>query len=213
MCKALEQSTGRTRNPKIWVSVPVLSVNSWIIQSAILGFGFFIYKMKVKNYWSLISFLKINPQIILQLSPYSLFFLRFYLFIFRERGRDGERDEEKHQCVRETSTDWSRLACLQPGTWPTTQACTVTRNRTGDLLVSRPNQSPEPHQPGQPRLFKSQHGLAPSSVPNSHYNFGDKFKIFTENQIHLVHQHCKFLDCRHTLYSQHLTQCLAHGNP
>ena len=50
MCKALGQSTGRTRNPKIWVSVPVLSVNSWIIQSAILGFGFFIYKMKVKNY-------------------------------------------------------------------------------------------------------------------------------------------------------------------
>ena len=26
-------------------------------------------------------------------------FKRFYLFIFRERGRDGEREGEKHQCV------------------------------------------------------------------------------------------------------------------
>ena len=28
-----------------------------------------------------------------------LYFLRFYLFIFRERGREGEREGEKHQCV------------------------------------------------------------------------------------------------------------------
>ena len=27
------------------------------------------------------------------------FFKRFYLFIFRERGREGEREGEKHQCV------------------------------------------------------------------------------------------------------------------
>ena len=26
-------------------------------------------------------------------------FLRFYLFSFRERGREGEREGEKHQCV------------------------------------------------------------------------------------------------------------------
>ena len=36
----------------------------------------------------------------------SSFFLsslkRFYVFIFRERGREGEREGEKHQCVRET---------------------------------------------------------------------------------------------------------------
>ena len=31
---------------------------------------------------------------------YFLFFKRFYLFIFRERGREGEREEEKHRCVR-----------------------------------------------------------------------------------------------------------------
>ena len=27
-------------------------------------------------------------------------FLRVYLFIFREMGREGERKGEKHQCVR-----------------------------------------------------------------------------------------------------------------
>ena len=28
-----------------------------------------------------------------------LFFKRFYLFIFREKGREGKREGEKHQCV------------------------------------------------------------------------------------------------------------------
>ena len=27
------------------------------------------------------------------------YFLRFYLFIFRQKGREGEREGEKHQCV------------------------------------------------------------------------------------------------------------------
>ena len=31
-----------------------------------------------------------------------LFFSKFYLFIFRERGRKGEREGEKHPCERET---------------------------------------------------------------------------------------------------------------
>ena len=32
--------------------------------------------------------------------PCLFFFLRFYLFCFRERGREGEREGEKHQCAR-----------------------------------------------------------------------------------------------------------------
>ena len=28
-----------------------------------------------------------------------LFFLKFHLFLFRERGREGERERKKHQCV------------------------------------------------------------------------------------------------------------------
>ena len=50
-------------------------------------------------------------------------FKRFYLFIFRERGREGERQGEKQQCV---------LPLEHPlvGTWPTTQACALTGNQT-----------------------------------------------------------------------------------
>ena len=41
-----------------------------------------------------------DPSFSPSLSTYSSQFLkRFYLFIFRERGRQGERKGEKHQCV------------------------------------------------------------------------------------------------------------------
>ena len=33
------------------------------------------------------------------LSSRFFFFLRFYLFIFREKGSQGEKEGEKHQCV------------------------------------------------------------------------------------------------------------------
>ena len=43
---------------------------------------------------------------------------RFYLFIFRERGREGEREGEKHQCVVVST-------CPRMGTWPAGQACAL----------------------------------------------------------------------------------------
>ena len=69
------------------------------------------------------------------------FFKRFYLFIFRERGREKEREGEKYLCERET---W--IGCLtyapQPGTKPTNPACALTRNQTSDLSLcgTMPNQ-------------------------------------------------------------------------
>ena len=44
------------------------------------------------------------------------FFFRVYLFIFRKKGREGEREGEKHQCV-------VPLMCPPLGTHPATQAC------------------------------------------------------------------------------------------
>ena len=54
------------------------------------------------------------------------------LCIFRERVREGEREEEKHQ--------WGvlPLTCPLLGTWPATQACALTGNPTSDPLVHRP---------------------------------------------------------------------------
>ena len=44
-------------------------------------------------------------------------FKRFYLFIFRERGREGKREDEKHQCERETSFGYLSYV-PPPGTKP-----------------------------------------------------------------------------------------------
>ena len=62
---------------------------------------------------------------------HTFFFLKiFYLFIFRERAKEGEREGEKHQLV---------ASHMPPaGAWPTTQAHALTGNWTGDPLVHRP---------------------------------------------------------------------------
>ena len=57
----------------------------------------------------------------------TLSFLKFYL-LFWERGREGERAGEKHQCFSP-----------QLGTWPETQACALTGNRTGNFWFAGPH--------------------------------------------------------------------------
>ena len=68
----------------------------------------------------------------------SLFFKRFYLFIFRQRGRKREREGGKHQCVVSPHAP-------PTGDWPATQACVLTGNRTDDPLVCRPALNPLSH--------------------------------------------------------------------
>ena len=50
--------------------------------------------------------------------------------MFTGRGREGKREGEKHQSVVA-----SHVPLL--GTWPTTQACALTGNRTCNPLVHR----------------------------------------------------------------------------
>ena len=45
-------------------------------------------------------------------------FKRFYLFIFRERGREGERQGEKHQCVVASPTPPTGDLAHNPGMCP-----------------------------------------------------------------------------------------------
>ena len=56
------------------------------------------------------------------------FFLRLYLFIFRERGREGEREEEKHQCVVASRTPSTGDLACNPG-------IALSGNGTRDPLV------------------------------------------------------------------------------
>ena len=60
-----------------------------------------------------------------------------YLFIFRQRGR--ERERERNISV------WLPLTCPPLRTWPATQACALTGNRTGDPSVHRPALNPLSH--------------------------------------------------------------------
>ena len=71
----------------------------------------------------------------LQHLKHSLFSKRF--FIFRERGREGEREGNVHV--------WLPLKHPLLGTWPTTQACALTRNRTSNPLILRLALSPLSH--------------------------------------------------------------------
>ena len=68
--------------------------------------------------------------IIFSLCFSEVFFLFFKDVIYLFLGREGEREGEKHQCV---------VASHMPplGTWPTTQGCALTRNRTSEPLVCR----------------------------------------------------------------------------
>ena len=56
--------------------------------------------------------------------------------MFRERRREGERKGEKHQC------EVASLVRPLLGTWPATQAYSLTGNGTGDPLVYRSVQNP-----------------------------------------------------------------------
>ena len=86
-------------------------------------------------------------------------FLRFYLFTFRERRHEGEREGEKHRLVATPTPPSGDLA--------TTQACALTGNQTGNLLVRRQTgdflvrrqavaQFTEPQQPGQLPVFSGE---------------------------------------------------------
>ena len=59
----------------------------------------------------------------------TLFFFRFY-FLNLEKGEGREKEGEKHRSV---------ASCTHSNPWikPTTQACTLTGNRTSDLSLCR----------------------------------------------------------------------------
>ena len=67
---------------------------------------------------------------------YLKIFFKDFIYLFLERGEGKEKEREKNINV------WLPLTCLILGTWPATQACVLTGNRTGDPLVRRPALNP-----------------------------------------------------------------------
>ena len=68
-------------------------------------------------------------------------FFKIYLFVClfveREEGREKERERNSNM--------WLPLTCPLLGTWPATQACALTGNRTSNTLVCRPALNPLSH--------------------------------------------------------------------
>ena len=97
--------------------------------------------------WGCAVVVELRHVIISALNSQLPFLKDFNLFIFRERGREGEKEGEKYRSVA------SRVC--RPGTEPVIQACAPTGNRTGDrwLCGTTPKQPTEPHRQGQPAAF------------------------------------------------------------
>ena len=67
------------------------------------------------------------------------FFFKDFIYLLLERGEGREKDGERNINV------WLPLTSPQLGTWPTTQACALTGNRTSDLSVCRRALDPLSH--------------------------------------------------------------------
>ena len=72
----------------------------------------------------------------------SFSFKRFYLFIFRERGRGAEREGEKHQCVVASPMTPTGGLTHNPGMCPDWEL------NWRPFGLQAGTQSTEPHQPG-----------------------------------------------------------------
>ena len=70
------------------------------------------------------------------------FFKRFYLFIFQDRGREGEREGEKHQYMFASNTPLNGDLAHNLGMYPDWES---NRRPYGSQAGT---QSTEPHHPG-----------------------------------------------------------------
>ena len=82
------------------------------------------------------------------LGNFYTFLKRFYLFIFRERGKEGEREREKHQGVVASHVPPRGDLARNPGMCPDWEL----NRRPFRLQVD--SQSTKPHQPGPDLLLK-----------------------------------------------------------
>ena len=107
----------------------------------------------IRIYWKAGKYSNAIKNILLSVFPsvifcFILFFCkRFYLFTFRERRREGEREGEKHQCVR----DHRSVASCSPPTWDLACSpgmCPTWPSSHWSLRSHIGAQSTEPNQPG-----------------------------------------------------------------
>ena len=127
--------------------VTLLSLLLWALEKVHSKQVFlnFSRKLKIEKMYLLCQFFQ-------QVEKRFPYYYRFYLF-FRERGREGERGEEKHQLADSRTSPIPYTPQL--GTWPATPACALWRIKlvTFRFRLQSGAQSTEPRQPGRASLF------------------------------------------------------------
>ena len=94
--------------------------------------------------------LLLNTSLTAQKTNIFFFFLRFYLFIFRQRGREGESEGEKSQCVVASHAPPTGDLAFNPGICPHWES---NWQPFGSQACAH---STEPHLPGQKTsIFKA----------------------------------------------------------
>ena len=85
--------------------------------SASCLFTFLMVAFEYQNFLVLMKSSLSVLSFVTHLRRLTLFFLRFYLFIFRERGRKG-RERDKYQCVVASCTPPAGHLACNPGMYP-----------------------------------------------------------------------------------------------
>ena len=70
--------------------------------------------------------ISLTRQAPLVITNQSLFFLKYFIYLFSDRGEGRERGRETSMCEKNISR--LPFACPQLGTWRATQACVLTGN-------------------------------------------------------------------------------------
>ena len=118
-----------------WHYGPNSLVLIWFLFLVLIYIYVYIFFSCLLNHSSIVpSFRKLLKIVMASQNGMRIFFLRFYLFIFRGEGK--EKEKERNISV------WLTLVHLLLGTWLATQACALTGNQTGDSLVCKPALNP-----------------------------------------------------------------------
>ena len=103
--------------------------------------------------------------LLINVTSINLYILKI-LFIERGEGREKER--------KRNINVWVPFMHPLLGTWPTTQACALTRNQTCDLLVHSLTRPTEPHQPGPSDSLSASYS---ADVPILEHNGSDTILV------------------------------------
>ena len=114
----------RERNSSVWLPLARPPLGNWPTTQACALTG-------NRTSDPLVRRLVLNPLSHTSQGQFCMFFKKYFTYLFLERGEGKEKERERNVNV------WLPLTWPPLGTWPATQACALTGNRTSGPLVHR----------------------------------------------------------------------------